>query len=101
MKGDESIIMSSNTQKLREVVDHERSILPECFLVGLRSALDAGLSCEQIASFIILATGLYEAMDNFDGDELILRSKRVVEVIKGHQSAVRTGRPIHGKDSMG
>jgi len=59
------------------------NIFPEDFLVGLRSALDAGLSCEQITSILMLSTALYSMGDCFDNDSLLERTSRLVSVMRG------------------
>lgn len=54
---------------------------PPGFMAALRGAMDAGMSCEQITAHLVIATGLYEAMDRFDGGELVERCQRVMKVI--------------------
>jgi hypothetical protein len=49
--------------------------LPPEFLCGLRAALDAGLTCEQITAVIVLFTGVYEAGEKMSGPELLERAK--------------------------
>lgn len=60
-----------------------RPVFPDCFLRGLREALDAGLSCEQITASLVIGTGLYEMRDNFEGKELVDRVERIMGIIKG------------------
>lgn len=64
---------------------NELVVFPALFLGGLRTALDAGLSCEQIVSFLILSSGLYAAIDRFDGQELVNRAAEIAHVIKGQR----------------
>ena len=56
---------------------------PPGFMRALRGALDAGMSCEQITAFLVIATGLHEVMGGFDGEELVERCRRVMKLVEG------------------
>jgi hypothetical protein len=59
---------------VKEAQGSKTTTFPAEFLIGLRGALESGLGCDQIISLLVLATGLYEAMDDMDGHELVMRS---------------------------
>ena len=77
----------STTEQMIEAVSGTRQDthpnLPAVFLCGLRGALDAGLSCEQITAFLVLFTGIYEAADRMPGEVLIERSRFLVDAMRG------------------
>jgi len=56
---------------------------PREFLCGLRGALEAGLSCEEITALLILFTGIYEASQRYSGEELIRRSVLLTRTMSG------------------
>ena len=84
------------TDKLRIGVGQERGVFPVVFLDGLRTALDAGLSCEQITANLILTASLYEALEQFDGEELIERVRQIAKVIKGQRGVNSLRKKHHG-----
>ena len=57
--------------------------LPSEFLCGLRGALEAGLSCEEITAFLVLLTGIYEAGERMTGSELVERAVHLACMMKG------------------
>jgi len=57
--------------------------LPPEFLCGLRGALEAGLSCEEITALLVLFTGVYEAGERMTGSELVERAKHLAVSMKG------------------
>jgi len=63
--------------------EDECPTLPATFLRGLRGALDAGLSAEQITALLVLFTGIYEASKKVPQDELIHRACLLANVMKG------------------
>ena len=69
-----------------------RLVFPEAFLESLRSALDAGMSCEQITSCIYMVTAVVRMGDRFCPDELVPRVKSLAEVIGGDIHCRRAGR---------
>ena len=83
----------SATKKLWEAIEAQGAdsdgassagmIMPPTFLRGLRKALTAGLTCEQLVSFLWILTGIYEIEHDYDGDELIERTAYVVGVMQG------------------
>jgi hypothetical protein len=91
----------TKTSLLSQAVDEglhnrDRSTMPLPFLLGIRQALDAGLSCEQITSVVILMTGLYEALDVFEGEDLVRRASVIASTIRGQreiQDAQRRDEP--------
>jgi len=56
---------------------------PPEFLCGLRGALDAGLSCEQITALLVLFAGIYEAGEKMTGSELVERAVHLASTMKG------------------
>jgi len=68
---------------------------PKEYLNGLRMALEAGLSCEQIVSFLVLASGIYECGAAFDEGELLHRSQYIISVMKRDRRL--QGKPDGGK----
>ena len=62
--------------------EEERSSFPKGFLIGLRLALESGLTCQQITSMIILQTSLFDMSKSFDRESLISRARYLAEVIK-------------------
>ena len=56
---------------------------PPEFLSGLRGALEAGLSCEELTALLILFTGIYEAGEKMSGVELIQRAEHLSSVMRG------------------
>jgi hypothetical protein len=57
-------------------------VLPRCLLVGMRSALDSGLSIEQIASILIMAGGVYEASVELDQESFTERTIQLLRVME-------------------
>jgi hypothetical protein len=58
------------------------SVFPPEFLKALRQAMEAGATCEQIVSLLMLAGSLREVQDEHGGDELIHRTCYITTVIK-------------------
>lgn len=56
---------------------------PPEFICGLRGAMEAGLSCEQLIAMIVLFTGIYEAGEKMTGSELVERATHLVCIMKG------------------
>jgi len=71
--------------KAEEKTEEECSCksFPPMFLLGLRGALEAGLSCEQIVAFLILFTGVYETADSMVGSELVERAEHIGRIMRG------------------
>lgn len=63
--------------------DSESTHFPPEFICGLRGALEAGLSCEQLTAMIVLATGIYEAGERMSGSELVERAVHLTSLMKG------------------
>ncbi len=57
-------------------------VLPRCLLIGMRSALDSGLSVEQIASILIMAGGVYESSVELGQESLAERTIRLLKVME-------------------
>ena len=79
-----------------------RNFPPE-FLIGLRGAIDAGLSCEQIAAFFVLVTGWYKACDMLDGAALLRRASRLARVMAGdmeEESFVRKSKKKNRREDL-
>ena len=76
----------SSTQWMLDAVTRERSEsmdLPPELICGLRGALEAGLSCEEITSLLVLFAGIYEAAERWTGPELIERATLLGNMMKG------------------
>ncbi len=96
--------MTLETRKLWEAVEAEGIIkegttqvgmtFPESFLSGLRNALKAGLTCEQLVAFMSIITGLHEISKGFGDDELVKRTAYLVEVMKGDLEFLEKQREI-------
>ena len=56
---------------------------PSAFLIGLRGALDAGLSGEEITALLVLFSGIYEASARMAGEALIERASAIAEMMAG------------------
>jgi len=67
--------------------ERERSILPKCFIEGLRSALEAGMTSEQIASSLMIMAGIHDMRD-MDPTELVGRTKEVLATIRRYDDYV-------------
>lgn len=80
----------SRTKRLWEALENEER-MPACesvvptfpakFLVALRSALEAGMSCEQIECILVLAGGVCECGSAFERGELMRRCSHLLEVM--------------------
>lgn len=55
--------------------------LPSELLDSLRGCLDAGLTCEEIVSFLRLSSAVREANSAIGGRELVVRTSHIVEVL--------------------
>ncbi|MFH1739068.1 MAG: hypothetical protein ABIH23_08675 [bacterium] len=68
----------SSTERMLEAVASADTVecksLPPEFICGLRGALDAGLSCEQLTAMLVLFTGIHEAGNKMTGSELVERA---------------------------
>ena len=77
----------TSTQKLLRAVEECDSCLcknfPPEFLIGLRGVIDAGISCEQITAFLVLASGWYKTCDRMGGPELVERARMLSDVMSG------------------
>jgi len=77
----------SSTERMLEAVASADKVecksLPPEFICGLRGALDAGLSCEQLTAMLVLFTGIYEAGDRMTGSELVERAVLLACVMNG------------------
>jgi len=81
--------MKTPTAKMWEALESQltqeediHSIFPKQFLVGLRLALEAGISCQQITSMLILQSALFDLTDKFEGESLVQRTRQIVEVMQ-------------------
>jgi len=63
----------------------ESSILPKCFIEGLRSALNAGMTAEQIAASLMIMAGFHNIRE-MDTPELIGRTKEVMGAIQRYDA---------------
>jgi len=70
-------------EALSEAGESSCDHFPPEFLCGLRGAMDAGLSCEELTALVVLFTGIYEAGERMSGSELIKRAKHLSCVMKG------------------
>lgn len=74
------------TEKLLDAVELSEETkcphFPAEFLLGLRGALEAGLTGEEVVALLILFSGIYEASARMDGEELIDRVRRLSIIIK-------------------
>ena len=77
----------SSTQWMLETLSgmsgSECEHFPPEFICGLRGALEAGLSCEQLTAMVVLFTGIYEAGERMTGSELVERATHLVCIMKG------------------
>lgn len=77
----------TSTERMLDALDKCDACLcknfPPEFLIGLRGAIDAGLSCEQITAFFVLATGWYKACEHMDGESLVQRAFMLSKVMAG------------------
>ena len=77
----------TSTQRMLKAVEKCNECLcenfPPEFIIGLRGAIDAGLSCEQITAFFVLASGWYKACDKMDGESLVQRAFYLSRVMSG------------------
>lgn len=60
----------------------EVSVLPEPLLRGMRDAKRKGMSDQQIEAVLDMVAGLYEIMEKWDRDELLVRVKAVLPSIR-------------------
>jgi len=94
----------STTEWLVEAVTRESTAVvpqwPPSFLAGLRGALGAGITCDQITAMIILQTGVDEAMIVSSGDTIVERAKTLMEIMKGDidEATARKIRNLRKKD---
>lgn len=67
---------------------------PASFLCGLRGALDAGLSAEEITALLVLFAGVHEATSSLPRTELIRRAHLLADTMRGDilDQADRKGR---------
>ena len=70
-------------EALTKADETECKNLPPEFLCGLRGALEAGLSCEEITALLVLFTGIYEAGEKMTGSELVERAVLLASTMKG------------------
>ena len=85
--------VKSATKRLWEAAEAEGTILegvskpgmlmPPSFLMGLRKALKAGLTCEELVSFMLILTGIHEMEHNYNSGELLERTAHIVDIMKG------------------
>lgn len=77
----------TSTEKMMEALEKCDACacgnFPPEFLIGLRGAIDSGLSCEQITAFFVLVTGWYKACDMLDGEALVQRAFMLAKVMSG------------------
>jgi hypothetical protein len=64
-------------------------VLPLSLIQGLRLAIDAGMSCDQIVATLTLGVGVYEAMDHFQGGELMTRVESLALLMRGGRDRER------------
>lgn len=86
-------IVKSATKRLWEAVEAQGEdlggmskpgmIMPSSFLKGLRGALVAGLTCEELVSLMLIITGIREMEHDYDRDELVMRTTNIVNVMRG------------------
>jgi len=61
--------------------DNPSPTFPKPFLIALRLAIDAGLTCEQITALIMLQTGVVEMEDRLYGENLVDRIKSILRIL--------------------
>jgi len=75
----------SSTQWMLETLSKadgaECKNFPPEFICGLRAAMDAGLSCEQLTAMIVLFAGIYEAAEKMSGPELVEKAEHLAGAI--------------------
>ena len=67
----------------RKSTSNVKITFPESFLSGLREALVAGLTCEQIVAFLAITSELHKVLHNFDGQELLDRTDGILRAMEG------------------
>ena len=65
-------------------------VFPDEFLIGMRAAVEAGVTCEQIVAHLTLITGLHKLLGAMDGEEMVLRSVEIVRVMRGDLEYLET-----------
>lgn len=79
----------SSTEQMLEAVGRaekevtEGASFPPSFLIGLRGALDAGLSGEEITALLVMFSGIYEASARMPGEALVERAREIAGVMSG------------------
>ena len=75
----------SSTQWMLEALSStdgaECKNFPPEFICGLRAAMDAGLSCDQLTAMLVLFAGIYEASGKMSGLELIEKAECLASAI--------------------
>jgi len=72
-------------QMIQAVTEYRTSECPNFppeFLIGLRGALDAGLSCGQITALLVLSTGVCKVAENMPEEEMIERARQLANVMQ-------------------
>ena len=70
-------------ETLSKVEDSGCENFPPEFMLGLRGALDAGMSCEQITAGLVLMAGVCRASVRIKPEQLLERARFVARVIEG------------------
>jgi hypothetical protein len=61
--------------------DFQRPVLSERLIDSLRQALNAGLTCDEIAAAVLMQAGLIEMSSKMDGEELVGRCREIHRVL--------------------
>ena len=69
--------------------DEDRPKLSKDFVYALRTAVEVGMTSEQITSIVMVAARVYEMMDLIDGRELVGRTYEMTEVMRGDVELIR------------
>ena len=58
-------------------------VFPNSFLIGIRKALENGITCEELISFLAIISEIHSVLDTFDKEELMKRTSHVLTIIAG------------------
>ncbi len=93
----------SNTSKLWEVIrekhprleERNRALLPKPLIDALRSALESGMSCEEISAAIHLMAGLDQMEKGMKPDELVCRCREIAGTMVGDMAVSKARRSMN------
>lgn len=72
--------------------ERNRPTLPKSLIDAIRVALEAGLSCEQIASAIHLFVGMDDMEKGMPAEELVSRCQEIGRIMSGWNDIKKTRR---------